>query len=87
MSDIKGIAARFHAANAELKAAKQMLADIDIDIAIAEREKRPTEELSKARSLVLMGSWSPAHANTKAAAHALCDALSIEPLELRIALA
>jgi hypothetical protein len=87
MTDIQAIAARFHAATDELAAAKKKLTDIDLDLAIAERNKQPTEEISKARNLVLMGEWAPAHANQKAAAHALCEALSIDALTLRIALA
>ena len=87
MNDIKEIAERFNEETAKLTAASNKLRDIDVDIAMAERNRQPTDALDRDRKSVLMNEWSPAHALQQQAAHALCEALGVDSRKLRIALA
>lgn len=87
MEDITKLAARFNVATEALEAATAKLRELDVDTAIAERAKQPVDGIAENRKAVLRNDWTPAHAEQKAAAMALCDALGVVPLRLRIALA
>lgn len=83
MTDIKAIARRFNVATEARAAADKALRDLDLDIAIAERNGEPKQPIMDKRNLVLRGEWASAHAAQQEALTELFAALEISDREVR----